>query len=97
MGADPLTGTKRSATFLPEVAAQEGWDRQQTIDALIRKSGYLGTVTPELRARLSITRYRSTTSSLSYAEYLLRATSANAGSTSVDVAGPACIAVPALP
>lgn len=27
--ADPHTGAHRTATFLPEVAAHEGWDKQQ--------------------------------------------------------------------
>ncbi len=26
---DPATGGRRTATFLPEVAAHEGWDKQQ--------------------------------------------------------------------
>lgn len=26
---DPQTGGRRTATFLPEVAAHEGWDKQQ--------------------------------------------------------------------
>ncbi len=36
---DPVRRCKRSATFLPEVAAEQGWSKLQCIDALIRKSG----------------------------------------------------------
>lgn len=39
---DPRLKCRRSATFLPEVAGEQGWDRQQTIDALIRKAGGWG-------------------------------------------------------
>ena len=35
----PARRCRRSATFLPEVAGEQGWDRQQTIDSLIRKAG----------------------------------------------------------
>lgn len=92
---DPMTGAKRSATFLPEVAAHENWNRQQTIDALIRKSGYSGSVTPEMRARLRVTRYRSTTATLTYAQYLLRVDGPQPSAKQADVSVPACIAVPA--
>ena len=48
----------RTGTFLPEVAAQEGWDRAQTLDALIRKAGYPGRPTDAIRESLTITRYQ---------------------------------------
>ena len=65
---DPQTSARRSATFLPEVAAHEGWDRAQTLDHLIRKAGYGGPPS-SARARLRMTRYQSTTCALSYDEY----------------------------
>jgi AMME syndrome candidate gene 1 protein len=66
--ADPITGAKRTSTFLPEVAASESWDRGQTIDRLMRKAGCTA-AGPELRARVKVTRYQSTTCALSYQEY----------------------------
>lgn len=30
---------KRTATFLPEVASDQGWDQQQCMEALLRKAG----------------------------------------------------------
>jgi hypothetical protein len=36
---DPVTRSRRSATFLPEVAADQGWDQQQTLAALVKKAG----------------------------------------------------------
>ena len=33
-------GHKKTATYLPEVAIEQGWDAVQTIDSLLRKGGY---------------------------------------------------------
>jgi AMMECR1 domain-containing protein len=67
--ADPATGARRTSTFLPEVAASEAWDRAQTIDRLVRKAG-CAAPGAELRARVRVTRYQSTTCALSYEEYV---------------------------
>lgn len=40
--ADPHTKARRSATFLPEVAAGEAWSCSETLEHLIAKSGYHG-------------------------------------------------------
>lgn len=66
---DPITRAKRSATFLPDVAPEQGWDHQQCIDALIRKAGYSGQVTSQLRQALTLERYQSTLASVTYEEY----------------------------
>jgi uncharacterized protein (TIGR00296 family) len=62
---------KRSATYLPEVAAREGWSKEATIESLIRKAGFRGEVTSKLKRSLEVTRYQSTKSALSYSNYLL--------------------------
>jgi uncharacterized protein (TIGR00296 family) len=62
-------GVKRSATFLPEVAAHAGWDRAATLEQLVRKAGCAGGASPRLRAAVRLTRYQSTTCTLSYEEY----------------------------
>lgn len=36
---DPLLQCRRTATFLPEVAADQGWSRRQCLESLIRKAG----------------------------------------------------------
>eukprot|EP00887_Chlorella_sp_A99_P006014 scaffold27.g6014.t1 len=66
--ADPHTGARRSATFLPEVAAHERWDHVQTLDHLVRKAGFAGPAVT-VRSYLQITRYQSTACSLTYEEY----------------------------
>lgn len=62
----------RNATYLPDVPPEQGWDKQETIDSLIRKAGYTGPVTDELRASIRLTRYQSTLCKLTYEEYIAR-------------------------
>ncbi|XAR53519.1 hypothetical protein NMG60_11022108 [Bertholletia excelsa] len=66
---DPEFNSKRSATYLPEVAAHEGWTKMETIDSLMRKAGYNGTITESLRKRVRLTRYQSTLFTMHYSEY----------------------------
>ncbi|KAK9806209.1 hypothetical protein WJX72_005462 [[Myrmecia] bisecta] len=92
---DPETGAHRSATFLPEVAKHEGWSQQQTIDALIRKAGFNGLVTRELREAVSLTRYESTAHSLTYAEYETHKASLSAAAAPLPVQGEGLVVVQA--
>ncbi|NXA45985.1 AMMR1 protein, partial [Nothocercus julius] len=63
-------GSKRTATYLPEVAKEQGWDHIQTIDSLLRKGGYKAPITNEFRKTIKLTRYRSEKMTMSYPEYL---------------------------
>ncbi|XP_062820071.1 nuclear protein AMMECR1 isoform X1 [Anolis carolinensis] len=63
-------GSKRTATYLPEVAKEQGWDHIQTIDSLLRKGGYKVPITNDFRKTIKLTRYRSEKMTLSYTEYL---------------------------
>eukprot|EP00775_Hariotina_reticulata_P013589 gene13589-13714_t len=67
---DPLLQCKRTATFLPEVAADQGWTRRQCIESLIRKAGYTGAPSQALLDSLWITRYQSSKSALSFTDYI---------------------------
>ncbi|ERN16572.1 uncharacterized protein At2g38710 [Amborella trichopoda] len=60
---------RRSATYLPEVAAQEGWTKVETIESLMRKAGYNGTITESLRKRIRLTRYQSTLYTMHFSDY----------------------------
>ncbi|RWS31560.1 hypothetical protein B4U80_02255 [Leptotrombidium deliense] len=62
-------GTKRTATYLPEVAPEQGWDRVQTIDSLLRKGGFKGVISTEVRKSIRLTRYESEKITVSYQEY----------------------------
>ena len=66
---DPDYNVRRSGTYLPEVAAHEGWTQLETIDSLMRKAGYNGTITESLRKKIRVTRYQSTLYTMHYGEY----------------------------
>jgi AMME syndrome candidate gene 1 protein len=59
-----------SATFLPEVATQQGWDQYKTITQLVRKAGYKGAVTDTLVRRIKCQRYQSSKQEVTFAEYV---------------------------
>jgi AMME syndrome candidate gene 1 protein len=46
-----------SATYLPEICADQGWSKEQCIASLARKSGFRGRLTPEVIASAKLTRY----------------------------------------
>lgn len=62
-------GTKRTATYLPEVAPEQGWDHIQTIDSLLRKGGFKGHISSDVRDSIRLTRYQSEKMTVSYQEY----------------------------
>lgn len=70
-----LTDNHRSysATFLPEVAEEEGWDQHTTLVYLLQKAGFRRTVEGDLRKQfgksLKVVRYSSSKTSLSYSSY----------------------------
>ncbi|KAJ7970592.1 AMMECR1 family [Quillaja saponaria] len=67
---DPDYNTRRSATYLPDVAANEGWTKIEAIDSLMRKAGYNGVITEALRKRIQMTRYQSTLFTMHYSDYV---------------------------
>lgn len=80
-------GRHYSATFLPEVAREQGWTHEETIEELVHKSGYRGTLTAELKQRIRLTRYQSEKESLTYDKYCaLRKALVNGTHPSADAA-----------
>ncbi|XP_008244889.1 PREDICTED: uncharacterized protein At2g38710 [Prunus mume] len=67
---DPEYSTRRSATYLPEIAAHEAWTKIEAIDSLMRKAGYNGTITESLRKRIKLTRYQSTLCTMHHSDYV---------------------------
>ncbi|TQE04509.1 hypothetical protein C1H46_009925 [Malus baccata] len=67
---DPDYNTRRSATYLPEVAAHEGWTKTEAIDSLMRKSGYNGSITEPLRKSIRLTRYQSSLCTMDHNDYV---------------------------
>lgn len=47
-----------------------GWNQIQTIDSLLRKGGYKGTITAETRTSVCLIRFQSEKVTVSYAEYV---------------------------
>ena len=47
-----------------------GWNQIQTIDSLLRKGGFKGTITAEVRNTIKVTRYQSEKVTVAYSEYL---------------------------
>ncbi|KNZ47633.1 hypothetical protein VP01_626g9 [Puccinia sorghi] len=58
-----------SATYLPDVAADQGWTKVEAIDSAIRKAGWKGPITPALRSSLMIERYQSSKYTATYQEW----------------------------
>eukprot|EP00977_Amphora_coffeiformis_P004365 scaffold926_cov163-Amphora_coffeaeformis.AAC.3 len=58
-----------SATYLPEVAAEQGWDTRQAVESLIRKAGFTGPVADELLGRIKCTRYQSSKCAADFRHY----------------------------
>jgi hypothetical protein len=48
-----------SATYLPEVAPDQGWGHIDAIDSAIRKAGWNGRISEDLRRSVRVRRYRS--------------------------------------
>lgn len=63
-----FNGRGRSATFLPDVAAEQGWTQDDTLEHLFRKGGWDGS--GDWRdLKIDLERYQSTKASISYRQY----------------------------
>jgi uncharacterized protein (TIGR00296 family) len=62
-------GSVRSGTFLPEVAKEQNWDKNETLKYLTRKAGFYGNYL-DILDKINLTTYRSLKGSMSYDEYL---------------------------
>ena len=47
-----------------------GWNQIETIDSLLRKGGFKGTITQDVRNSIKVTRYQSEKVTVDYKEYL---------------------------
>lgn len=59
-----------TATYLPEVIPEQGWNKVQAIDSLLRKGGYTGPITDKKRKSIKLTRYQSQKLEKNYKDYL---------------------------
>ena len=59
-----------SATYLPEVAPEQGWDRVDAVDSAIRKAGWDGRISEDLRRSVRLRRYRSSKCVIGWDEFV---------------------------
>ncbi|SPO31853.1 related to AMME syndrome candidate gene 1 protein [Ustilago trichophora] len=59
-----------TATYLPDVIPDQGWTKQQAIDSAIRKAGFNGRITQDIRNALRVRRYRSEKVERSWHDYV---------------------------
>ncbi|KAH8979933.1 AMMECR1 domain-containing protein [Lactarius hatsudake] len=58
-GSGIATPRTLSATYLPEVAPEQGWDHVDAVDSAIRKAGWDGRISEDLRRGVRVRRYQS--------------------------------------
>jgi len=68
----PRYTSKRSfsATYLPEVMPEQGWDKIEAIDSAIHKAGWDGRITEDLRRTIKLRRYQSSKCVVGWDEYV---------------------------
>lgn len=59
-----------SATYLPEVIPDQGWDRIEAVDSAIHKAGWTGRVTEDIRRSVKLRRYQSSQCTVGYDEFV---------------------------
>ncbi len=60
----PLT-----ATYLPEIAPAQGWDKVEAVDSAIRKAGWEGRITEDIRRSIKMRTYQSKMVTVTWEEY----------------------------
>lgn len=70
--AAPKFASKQTftATYLPQVAEEQGWDKLDAVDSAIRKAGWDGTITEDLRRNIKLRRYQSRTCTVTWDDYV---------------------------
>ena len=65
-----VDGRAFNATYLPEVCPAQGWSKREALASLVKKAGHRGPLTDALLAAISLRRYQSHKSHMTYDEYL---------------------------
>ncbi len=68
----PRLGSKQSfsATYLPDVIPEQGWDKIEAVDSAIHKAGWNGSITEDLRRSVKLRRYQSRLHTVGWDEYI---------------------------
>ncbi|KAJ7781588.1 alport syndrome [Mycena metata] len=59
-----------SATYLPDVIPEQGWDKIEAVDSAIQKAGWTGSITEDLRRSVKLRRYQSKMCVVGWDEYI---------------------------
>ena len=59
-----------SATYLPDVIPEQGWNKIEAVDSAIHKAGWTGRITEDIRRSVKLRRYQSKTYVVSWEEYI---------------------------
>ncbi|KAG7096678.1 hypothetical protein E1B28_004092 [Marasmius oreades] len=59
-----------TATYLPEVIPEQGWDKVEAVDSAIQKAGWNGTITEDIRRSVKLRRYQSSQCVIDWDDYL---------------------------
>ncbi|KAI5920595.1 AMMECR1 domain-containing protein [Camillea tinctor] len=62
-------GRRYGATYLPDVAPEQGWNKEETLVSLMRKAGWVGRKDKWQDIDLKVVRYQGKKEELQYAEY----------------------------
>lgn len=62
-------GRRYGATYLPDVAAEQGWTKDEALYSLVRKAGWAGGRPAWKALNLKVTRYQGRKASLDYPEF----------------------------
>lgn len=65
---DPNNGKLLRATYLPEVAQEQGWTREQTLRSLVAKAGFSGSL-ETIIDNIRIVRYQSVKNTSAWKDY----------------------------
>lgn len=63
------TGRACSSTYLPEVAVEQGWDKEETLRSLMYKGGFRGDISAADLKNVQLTRYQSHKVKVTFAQY----------------------------
>ncbi|ODV61716.1 uncharacterized protein ASCRUDRAFT_34342 [Ascoidea rubescens DSM 1968] len=63
-------GSKKSATFLPDVPVEQDWDKETTLNYLVQKAGVSKYKVNYKKFDIKLTKYKGDKSSMSYKDYL---------------------------
>jgi len=62
-------GRRYGSTYLPDVAVEQGWTKEETVVSLMRKAGWMGRKDKWEEVDLKVVRYQGKKESLEYTEY----------------------------